>query len=1109
MNDPFYRQILEVLSGRLDPDVFEEAVGDLLRDALPTLVPIRGGTDFGMDGAVADGDGPAFPLTCTTSKDVIGNLRKSLQSYLAGGGKRRKVVVATSQELSGTKRRNLEKQADKLGFEIVQVFDRAAIAHRLYRNGAWCRQLLGITGSPSALSVIPESSRPLFGGSLIGRDDDIGWLQKQPGDALLVGQPGSGKTSILHSLAIKEWGLFIVDSDPAAIAEAIRTQKPKVVIVDDAHVRLDFLNRLRQIRSELSATFSIVSSCWPGEANLVAEAMNLTAAQRRTLELLTRDEIVDVVKASGIKGPNHLIRRIVDQAEGRPGLAVTLANLCVRGDYSDVVLGEALKRSWTTVLEELIGQRATQILAALSIGGDTGMAIEDVAEGLQITPADVQRDVVQLAAAGVVLQVGDNLSVRPAVLRWLLARDVFFSGALSLPVQPLLDRSQNLEETAIVLIGARGYRGDVSDGLLLDVLEDADSEKAWSLYSSLGPNEAKESLARHPDLAIPIARHALNNVPDVILPLLLRESVDDERALHSHVEHPLRLIEDWIKKGAGMGGDPIARRRSLLQNVKRWLADGGCRRVGLKALSFVVLPSAEFHENDPGSGNTFSFSSWLLTPESLREISAIWPDVRGIIANIVGDDWESVLDIVHKWTYPESLVFGREVPASYDSVIRPIAQTIIQDLASIASGRPGIIHRLHEYAKVVGICLSPTLPSDFETLFPKRSPSDWREQDARYNEAIRRLAEVWKNQSPVSIATTLASYHREAGKAGLHWPSGTQDVCRLLSKSVDEPLAWFRALRDADAASELLEPFLKSIVERRDEGWVVHIQECIRNTKYRRLGVIQALCQDASQELVVEAIELDGTCEEVAHILRLSGQVPMANLKLLLRHRSSRVATEIAFGEWFADPKGVVRPELEADWKSAILRAEMDETQIPEILKDNPALAEEWLNEHFRTGKNILRWGICKTITKGLDVAARRRLLSAMEISYRTRRIAKALIGKDVELYREVLSDQRYKLVHLAPLYGMKPSNWNELATAALDFGYSPEEVAEAAFGTEHNWSGNESDFMQTWIDRFRPLTESDDVRLKEVAAIGIVDFEKRRDAARVRERKEAIYGHD
>ena len=55
--DPLHRQILEGLRGELNPQTFEDAVCDLLRDVFPGLVPIRGGSDAGRDGALAAGGG--------------------------------------------------------------------------------------------------------------------------------------------------------------------------------------------------------------------------------------------------------------------------------------------------------------------------------------------------------------------------------------------------------------------------------------------------------------------------------------------------------------------------------------------------------------------------------------------------------------------------------------------------------------------------------------------------------------------------------------------------------------------------------------------------------------------------------------------------------------------------------------------------------------------------------------------------------------------------------------------------------------------------------------------------------------------------------------------
>ncbi len=210
MRDPFYRDITKRLSGPLDPALFEQCACDILRDAHPTLAAIRGGADAGMDGAIADGKGLAFPLVCTTSKDVIGNLRKNLESYMHSGGPRRRVVIATSQQLTPRRRSNLEKRASELGFAVLQIYDRAALADRLYRDPRWCVDLLNLSGYPPPLSLIPKTNRPsLHDELLIGREVDLAWLQENTkGDQLLFGQPGSGKTHLLRIYAKAGGGLF-------------------------------------------------------------------------------------------------------------------------------------------------------------------------------------------------------------------------------------------------------------------------------------------------------------------------------------------------------------------------------------------------------------------------------------------------------------------------------------------------------------------------------------------------------------------------------------------------------------------------------------------------------------------------------------------------------------------------------------------------------------------------------------------------------------------------------------------------------------------------------------------------------------------------------------
>src|SRR5215216_1640962 len=189
--DPFYEQILAGLNGTLNPHVFQECMDTLLQEVFSTLVPVRGGKDSGMDGAIADGEGEPFPVVTTTTEDVERNLRDSLDSFVKRKQPPRKVVLATSQAMTPQRRLKLMDLARERGFTLVQVYEQRGVANLLYKSPRWYKQLLGLSGQPSALSVIPRSRRPLLDLEPIGRDRDREWLRQTTGDRVLSGEPGS------------------------------------------------------------------------------------------------------------------------------------------------------------------------------------------------------------------------------------------------------------------------------------------------------------------------------------------------------------------------------------------------------------------------------------------------------------------------------------------------------------------------------------------------------------------------------------------------------------------------------------------------------------------------------------------------------------------------------------------------------------------------------------------------------------------------------------------------------------------------------------------------------------------------------------------------------
>ena len=340
--DSHHRLILEGLDGHLDPEVFETCAVELVREDGWSVVHVRGGKDDGFDGSVADGAGEPFPLVVTTSEALVKNLTQNLGMVRHTGWKTNRAIFATSRRITGGMRRKLRDAARAVDFLLVQTYDQDYFAYRLYCNPNWCKRLLGVTGRPRALSVFPRTHRPILGDAVYGREREVQWLKNRQRDCLLVGGPGSGKTFLLQSLRLQGQTLFLVDGDRAQIANDLRELKPCAVIIDDAHIQPDLIDSFAQLRQEVGADVRIIATSWPFEAAVVQNTLQISSEDVLEVNPVDADIMVEIIKGCGINEPNELIAEIRKQAGGSPGLAATLAHLCLAGDVKRVVSGDAL-----------------------------------------------------------------------------------------------------------------------------------------------------------------------------------------------------------------------------------------------------------------------------------------------------------------------------------------------------------------------------------------------------------------------------------------------------------------------------------------------------------------------------------------------------------------------------------------------------------------------------------------------------------------------------------------------------------------------------------------------------------------------------------------------
>jgi hypothetical protein len=1111
IRDPFYRDILARLGGRLDEDAFEACACDLLRREFPTLVPIPGGSDCGMDGATA-GSGPF--LVATTSPDVIRNLTRSLKSYLKNGGLRRTVVVAASQELTKKKLDNLEARARELGFCLIHIYSQASIADRLYYVPRWCKELLALTGQPSALTLIPKSDRPLVDSRLVGRDPDLAWLKQSSGDRLVIGSPGSGKTFLLLSLTKEGLALFLVDTDKTAIAHAIRSQQPNAIIVDDAHLDPAVISILRQLRQEVGADFDIIATGWAGDKDTLAVALNLPETQIHEIELLTRDEIVDVIKNAGLSGPRELIREIVDQSEGRPGLAVTLTLLCRTGGVRDVVFGEAISRELSVAFGRLVGERAKTTLGVFSLGGDAGLDIETVSEFCGFSPGDLQRILSRLAAGGVVREAAQGkVSVWPRTLRYILIRDTFFSST-PLDVRRLIDKVPSKTETATALIGARARGANIP--WLTEFLKQVDSPQAWRHFASLGKDEATFVLRLNPHLISTISHEALALAPDEAIPLLLDNSVGDNRPLHSSLDHALRLIQDWIV-GSRPGTAPaLERRKSLLEATRMWLKKGGDEKTATRALVMAGSPKFERHSSDAGSGATITISRGLLTAPEIIQLRNIWKSIGELIARMKSPDWVAIFRAVREWAYP--YVSSNVSPGESQSLFDLVTTEIVTHLSTISKERPGVQQQLREYGQRLGINLDTTCHEEFEVLFPTanyRSVEELISSSEQHDRVVSALASKWRDCDAKSVASRLRYLELEAALVSETRPRLTSGLCYSLAEGSDSCVEWVNEFIDQGLPSDSVFPFLHRAVYSQEVGWEEVAYRCLNSDNYVDVGISVLITMiNAPDELITLVDEKVAAFDQLVLVKSLRGEIPEEMLRRLLCSKATNVASAAAQGEWNHDSPGF-RHSLAHECRAAVIRAaaliraEGEDYWLREIFRQDTELAYEWLiarieAKHLYTSKELVQ-----DVIDVLDFDAKLSVLDQLSLdpSSADGDLVTALVTSDFRLFKILLTRAHMRNLHLVSLAGSPTGAWCEMAAIALDAGYTPNAITNATFGWGDVWEGDESVMWASRIRDFEALLSHEDSRLHSVANAGIKLARERQLQAATGERREKVYG--
>ena len=921
--DPHDGAIVDALNGALDPSVFEACAVDLLRRDWPRIVPVAGGGDDGFDGAVADGSGrEPFPLVVTTARNLTGNLRQNLKRAQRKQAGLNRALFATSRRVTPQMRRKLDATAGEIGVKLLQIYEQDWFAQHLYAEPPWCKRLLGLTGRVRALSPFPVTRRPVLGDRILGRERETRWLQEHAGDRLLVGAPGSGKTFVLRALVLQGQALFKVDDDREQIANDLRSLKPRAVIIDDAHVDPDAIVRFIQIRQEVGSDVRIIATSWPGDAVAVQHALQIPNSEVLNLELIDADTMIEIIKSVGIGGPDDLLRVIRQQAAGRPGLAATLAHLCLAGDIRRVVSGDELVDQLVSQLDHLVASPTQELLAPFALGGNAGAPAQTVAEALGKSLIELSSDLAQLAAAGIVqesrtwvLDSGDDgtpvrkprvgVSVEPSPMRWVLVQRVFFRSVAPLPLDRFLEIASNEADALDTLIGARSRGASIPD--FAERLERADarlsvdeSSRLWAEYASLGPAEARDVINRRPNRLLEVAEDVLEQAPETAIPLLLDRvsKMDASRPEDLLSRDPLDVLAKWATRLSPTREDWSYRRSALSRVADLWRRDGGEARTALRAMCIALNPKSEFTTTDPGGGRTVRLHFGALGHRHVEDLTALWASMLSVLRDLDDSEtpWHDLLSLVSAWVhYPFDHLLG--IPDDVRSDVLTFAQRSIQDLADISSQHPGLQHELKVTAEQAELNIDVTLDPEFEALHQNLEVDE--EMQMMQHGPLDSIVECWERRPVEEMTRRLARIESEADLAGISYPRWSPNLCARLAERVPDPAAVAEKFMDDGLPADLVGPFVLRVARESQPRCETLVRRCLDDDRLRGLGLYAtATHREPPPGLLSIVLEAAGDYARNVDTWCLRKEVPRTTLLQMFCSADARLASAAAIGHW-------------------------------------------------------------------------------------------------------------------------------------------------------------------------------------------------------------------
>lgn len=1156
-------QRLSDTRARINPHNFEDCATSLLSPIHPGLVPITGGSDFGLDAEITE-DSRITGLIITSSRSWDGakrSVRDSLRSMRKNQVPVQHVVVVNLAEANRSKREKLRDIAKEFDCELVQVYDRAWFANQFRENPDWRRKILDIGGGPFSFSRQPRGARPDEQQlSTIGRDALIAEVNESDFDVTLFGVPGVGKSHVASKL---DDALFLErQPTPERLLDDLIETKPALVVVDDAGARLQDVELLLQLRDAEKLDYRVIATCWPHETSRIAD--HLPNSIQLEVDLLTREELGAILRERGITRLSVIVH-LLTQADGRPAWALNLADLLIhQSDWKSVWTGNALRDQVFAFLRmSNASEDAVDVLGTLALLGQVSDdQLRRLADLLQIRQPELIRLIRSVAIAGLVdvqdhkhynhetqqLEHTQTYRVQPQIIAASVASEVYFSRTAS-PVRLRDVQDAFPELTADImqiqiytkLLGATHPRVPTTAELIAALSATKNHVELLRSFGQLGPTQAQAvvdiHLARvttalnagHPTnaeseaklLAARVADAVEDDIPDVVhifvkmLAVIERAGLDIQPAVKELVEE----VRD-----ARSGDQPQLADLMKLVEALQTVPDAELTDTVWAALACEILaPTFDGNYMNPEVLHQFVLQSFTWAASQMDTLyDAIQPALATRAPGLTPTVQLVVIDLLDKWVRIANgwaLPFGGKTNNAQVRAGKRIAKTIANTLAPVIT-TPGVRARFNKAASTLKMRLDEP-----DKLFAALT----REREIRTNyEEIRRRKEAvldkalapFQQQAPEVLMEWLMAHEPELAIAGQTNTGIWQVFARLAYQPDPEPTKWLTAAIDhglAGSASALID------VCARAEQLTPTIADRLLADPNGRHGVISAVIGHSTDSAVVRTVVDQLTPGDVqglesAFVLK---HAPEPTRRALFTHPNEGVrgvAAALWAAEWTYDNDPM--PDDPA-WLGAMKSYTVPENSrhdhihtqaLNALATASPEVFIELFTKHAKTTmrnsyRDLDEWN---EPVRLLTPAERNKLWQQVRNTELARELFWVIAGNDAEWINEAVNEPTFN-IPVRKLLGALQFQFGHrfpldtLARMLRPLSPEPDDLLHTLeVGT---FTGENHERHAAKLDKLRDLVTSDDEDIASLGRRGIEIYEPLLKEALVEARRAAVRG--